>query len=97
MLRRSKYADSEAWKRATHVPKPKKKKENKNVKYDSLGNKRGKIYVDRQNLSNMPTKRKLIVKPEKGTKVLNENGLKERVENEFAANWFSKYILHKQN
>ncbi len=85
MLRRLKYADTETWKRATYVPKPKKRKEDKNVKYDGLGNKRGKIYVDRQNLSNMPSKRKLIAKPEKGTKVLNENGLKERVENEFAA------------
>lgn len=85
MLRRSKYADTETWKRATYVPKPKKRKEDKNVKYDGLGNKRGKIYVDRQNLNNMPSKRKLIAKPEKGTKVLNENGLKERVENEFAA------------
>lgn len=50
------------------MAKPKKKKENKNVKYDGLGNKRGKIYVDRQNLSNMPSKRKLIAKGEKGGK-----------------------------
>jgi ribosome production factor 2 len=62
VLRRSKYADAEMWKKATYVPKPKKKKENKNVKYDGLGNKRGKIYVDRQNLGNMPLKRKLVVK-----------------------------------
>jgi hypothetical protein len=33
-----------------------------------MGNKRGKIYVDRQNLSNMPSKRKLIAKPSKDNK-----------------------------
>ena len=62
VLRRSRFADTEMWKRATYVPKPKKRKEDKNVKYDGLGNKRGKIYVDRQNLKNMPSKRKLIAK-----------------------------------
>lgn len=62
VVRRTKYAEDEMWKKATYVPKPKKKKENKNVKYDSMGNKRGKIYVDRQNLKNMPVKRKLIAK-----------------------------------
>lgn len=61
-MRRSKFADSEMWKKATYVPKPKKRKEDKNVKYDGVGNKRGKIYVDRQNLKNMPSKRKLIEK-----------------------------------
>lgn len=61
-MRRSKFADSEMWKKATYVPKPKKRKEDKNVKYDGVGNKRGKIYVDRQNFKNMPSKRKLIEK-----------------------------------
>ena len=68
------------WKKATYVPKIVKKKENKNIKYDGLGNKRGKIYVDRQNLSNMPTKRKLIQKGDKG-KVAKDEELKQRVEN----------------
>jgi ribosome production factor 2 len=79
-VRRTKFADTELWKKATYVPKIIKKKENKNIKYDSLGNKRGKIYVDRQNLSNMPTKRKLIAKGEKGQGPKDEV-LKERVEN----------------
>lgn len=82
-LRRTKFADTELWKKATYVPKITKKKENKNVKYDAVGNKRGKIYVDRQNLSNMPTKRKLIVKGNKDKRPKAEE-LKERVENEFA-------------
>ncbi len=65
-LRRVSFADEETFKKATHVPKPKKKKENKNIKYDNLGNKRGKLYVDRQNLNALPfKKRKLISKGEK--------------------------------
>ena len=44
------------------MPKPKKRKEDKNIKYDGVGNKRGKLYVDRQNLGNVPSKRKLISK-----------------------------------
>ena len=60
VLRRTRFADADSYKKATYVAKPKKKKEDKNIKYDGLGNKRGKLYVDRQNLSNMPSKRKLI-------------------------------------
>ena len=48
-------------KKAVYVPKLKKKKDNKNITYDNLGNKRGKLYVDRQNLKNMPTKRRRII------------------------------------
>lgn len=76
IMRRSKFADSEMWKKATYVPKPKKRKEDKNVKYDGVGNKRGKIYVDRQNLKNMPSKRKLIEKGQKGLKLKQDDVLK---------------------
>lgn len=62
------FADAEAWKKATYVPKPKKKKDEKNIKYDGVGNKKGKLYVDRQNLKNMPQKRKLIAKSPKNLK-----------------------------
>jgi hypothetical protein len=65
-LRRQSYADEETFKKATHVPKPKKKKVNKNIRYDNLGNKRGKLYVDHQNLNALPfKKRKIISKGEK--------------------------------
>lgn len=50
------------------MPKPKKKKDEKNIKYDGVGNKKGKLYVDRQNLKNMPQKRKLIAKSAKNLK-----------------------------
>lgn len=60
-LRRRSWPDDDMLKKATHIPKPKKKKENKNIKYDSLGNKRGKLYMDRQNLKVMPTKRRKLI------------------------------------
>jgi len=60
-------ADEETLKKATYVPKPKKKKENKNIKYDNVGDKRGKLYLDRQNLNALPfKKRKPINKDGKG-------------------------------
>jgi ribosome production factor 2 len=69
-LRRQSFADEESFKKATYVPKPKKKKENKNIKYDNVGNKRGKLYVDRQNLNALPfKKRKAISKAGKEGKV----------------------------
>ena len=65
VLRRESFAEEELFKKATHVPKPKKKKQNKNVEYDNLGNKRGKLYLDRQNLKALPfRKRKMISKGE---------------------------------
>ena len=57
-MRRKSWPAEDMLKQSTYIPKPKKKKENKNVKYDSLGNKRGKLYMDRQNLKAMPTKRR---------------------------------------
>ena len=65
-LRRHQWASDEDYKKATYVPKVKKKKEKKNIRYDGIGNKRGKLYMDRQNLKQMPTKRrKMINKGEK--------------------------------
>jgi ribosome production factor 2 len=61
-LRRLSFADEETFKKATYVPKPKKKKQNKNIKYDNLGNKRGKLYVDHQNLNGLPFKRRKLIK-----------------------------------
>ena len=61
VLRRQKWGTDEEYKKATHVPKLKKKKENKNVRYDGLGNKRGKLYMDRQNLKVLPTKRRKLI------------------------------------
>ena len=79
-LRRSSFADADRWRKATYVPKPKKKKERKNIHYDSVGNKRGKLYVDRQDLKRMQSKkRKLISKKGKET----VKSLQEKNENEF--------------
>jgi hypothetical protein len=65
-MRRQSWAADEDFKKAIYVPKPKKKKSDKNVSYDAKGNKRGKLYMDRQNLKNVQTKRrKLITKGQK--------------------------------
>lgn len=83
VMRRKTWPADDMLKQATHVPKPKKKKENKNIKYDNLGNKRGKLYMDRQNLKVMPTKRrKLISKGDKreGGEVIGHS----KIEDEFA-------------
>lgn len=62
-LRRHRFADPDIFKKATYVPKPKKKKEKKNLIRDAMGNERRKLYVDRQDLNALPTKkRKLITK-----------------------------------
>jgi ribosome production factor 2 len=67
VMRRHSWAAEEEFKKATYIPKAKKKKINKNIKFDALGNKRGKLYMDRQNLKSMPTKRRrLATKGEKG-------------------------------
>lgn len=85
-LRRHSFADDETWKKATMVPKLKKKKENKNIKYDSLGNKRGKLYVDRQNLKALPFKRrKLISKKDKKDRLAQDAPISHpKHEDEFA-------------
>ena len=60
-LRRSSWADEETYKKSIYVPKPSKKKVKKNVKTDTIGNTRGKLYLDRQNLKSMPTRRRKII------------------------------------
>ncbi len=64
-IRRTSFAESQLWKKATYVPKPKKKKENKNIKYDEIGNKKGKLYVDRQDLKRVFTKKRKLIRKDK--------------------------------
>lgn len=56
------------WKKSTYVPKLKKKKENKNILHDSLGNKKGKLYMDKQDLKRVETKRRRLNKEGKTSK-----------------------------
>ena len=69
------------------MPKLKKKKENKNVKYDELGNKKGKLYVDRQDLKRVNSKKRKMIRKDGGAlkdkvKAKKEStGLKEKPEN----------------
>ena len=62
VVRRTHFAEAELWKQSTHVPKPKKKKMNKNIKYDALGNKKGKLYVDHQDLKRVNSKRRKLIR-----------------------------------
>ena len=59
-MRRQSWAADEDMKKAMYVPKPKKKKIEKNIRSDGIGNRRGKLFLDRQNLKNMPTKRRRL-------------------------------------
>lgn len=85
VMRRSSFADPELWKKATHVPKPKKKKENKNVKYDAVGNKRGKLYLDRQDLKRVNTKKRKLIRKDLRAPKAEVTGLNQKTENEFAS------------
>ena len=82
-MRRQSWAADDLYKKAIYVPKPKKKKNDKNISYDGKGNKRGKLFLDRQNLKNVQTKRrKLITKGEKreGGEIIGHS----KIEDEFA-------------
>ena len=79
-LRRSSFADADRWRKATYVPKPKKKKERKNIQYDGVGNKKGKLYVDRQDLKRLPSRKRKLISKENGRSVKE---LKEKKEDEF--------------
>ena len=65
-MRRQSWAADQDFKKAIYVPKPKKKKIEKNITYDSKGNKKGILRMDRQNLKKVETKRrKILTKGEK--------------------------------
>ena len=56
-VRRDKLADDDMFKLACKQPKPVKRPENKNVSRDSIGNKRGKVFVQQQDYSNLALKK----------------------------------------
>ena len=54
------------WKQSTKVLKTGGKKEDKNIIRDNMGNKRGKLFVDRQNFDNLGLRKtKALEKKEK--------------------------------
>ena len=63
------------------MPKPKKKKEKKNIKYDKTGNKVGKVYLDRQNLKQLSFKKRKPISKETQTKY--ETGDHQKASDEF--------------
>lgn len=66
VLRRTRFSDDELWKQATKVLKVGGKKEDKNIMRDNMGHKRGKLFVDKQNLDTLGLRKtKALVNKEK--------------------------------
>ncbi|CAD8105059.1 unnamed protein product [Paramecium sonneborni] len=57
-IRRTKWAEDDLFKKACRQPKPKAKPHEKNVVYDEIGDKRGKVFVQQQDLSTLALKKR---------------------------------------
>ena len=57
-----------------------KKKQNKNIKHDEIGNKKGKLYVDRQDLKRVNTKKRKMIRKDRNN-ATNPEKLVEKTEN----------------
>ncbi|KAJ3292773.1 rRNA-binding ribosome biosynthesis protein rpf2 [Borealophlyctis nickersoniae] len=57
VVRRSRVADPDVWKQATKVPKQLKPKREKNVEFDPVGDKLGRIHLGTQDLSKLQTRK----------------------------------------
>ncbi|KAJ3038764.1 rRNA-binding ribosome biosynthesis protein rpf2 [Rhizophlyctis rosea] len=57
ILRRYRLADKETWKQATKVPKQLKAKKEKNIEYDEMGDKFGRIHLGKQDLTKLQTRK----------------------------------------
>ncbi|KAJ1920388.1 rRNA-binding ribosome biosynthesis protein rpf2 [Mycoemilia scoparia] len=56
-LRRTRHASDEMWKQATRVPKELRVKKVKNISYDGMGDKMGRIHLGRQDLDKIQTRK----------------------------------------
>ncbi|KAJ1679660.1 rRNA-binding ribosome biosynthesis protein rpf2 [Spiromyces aspiralis] len=66
VLRRSRFALDDVWKQATKVPKELKERKVKNVSYDGLGDKYGRIHMGNQQLDKIQTRKvKALKSPNK--------------------------------
>ena len=59
-VRKTQFANAENYKIATKQPKVIKKKENKNTKIDSLGQKKGRIFIDQQDINIIGLKKRKV-------------------------------------
>ncbi|CAK59187.1 unnamed protein product (macronuclear) [Paramecium tetraurelia] len=57
-IRRTKWAEDDLFKKACRQPKPKAKPHEKNIVYDEVGDKRGKVFVQQQDLSTLALKKR---------------------------------------
>lgn len=71
-VRREKWANDDIWKIANKRPKVAKKKEDKNISYDAIGNKEGKVFVDKQNLDVMALRKRKKLKDSRKNQERNE-------------------------
>ena len=57
VMRRTRHASDEVWKKATWVPKEIHDKKTKNVSYDSMGDKYGRIHMGKQEIDKIQTRK----------------------------------------
>ncbi|KAJ3048388.1 rRNA-binding ribosome biosynthesis protein rpf2 [Rhizophlyctis rosea] len=57
VLRRYRLADKETWKMATKVPKQVKEKKEKNIEFDDIGDKFGRVHMGKQDLGKLQTRK----------------------------------------
>ena len=60
VLSRTTLPNEDVLKEATKSYAPKKKPQNKNVEYDNLGDKLGRVYVQNQDMSSLPLKKRRV-------------------------------------
>lgn len=67
LVRRSRIAPRDLWREAVRVPREAKARKQKNVTRDEMGNKLGRVHMEKQDLDRMPMKKmKALRKPKKG-------------------------------
>ncbi|EGR29115.1 hypothetical protein IMG5_162990 [Ichthyophthirius multifiliis] len=76
-IRRSQFAPEETFKKACKQPKIKTKKQDKNVFKDSVGDKKVKVWLDRQNLDVLALKKRKKLKGISGNEKVIELNLKQ--------------------
>eukprot|EP00968_Pinguiococcus_pyrenoidosus_P001029 scaffold48_cov311-Pinguiococcus_pyrenoidosus.AAC.224 len=76
-VRRSQIAPDTLWKDALRVPRQARPKKQKNVSRDEWGDKRGRVYLQKQNLDNLQVKKMKALRSSPGE---DENEAGERAE-----------------
>mmetsp|Transcript_37952 Transcript_37952/g.33984 ORF Transcript_37952/g.33984 Transcript_37952/m.33984 type:complete len:83 (+) Transcript_37952:608-856(+) len=67
-FRRGNFASDDDFKKACKQPKPKKEKHEKNISTNKLGERRGRVFVERQNVDTMALRKRKKLKKSVDTK-----------------------------